>query len=143
MANANDYIDYTLITVPPGVNRYTNTIDRGGVVVDSINGETAKIVGTVYSWVTDSSGAVWWQLYETWAPNKSMYVKHNENLLVPVAPGEVVNVVNTPGLLTDLAEAGGKVLTSAAAGAGKFFAPFLITAGAILGAFFIFKNYRK
>jgi len=142
MATANDYIDYTLLTVAPGVNRYTNTVDKGGVVVDHIDGVARKIVGTVYSWVLDSYGSVWWQLYETYAPDKPMYVKHDESLLVPVAPGSVNTVINTPGLLTDLAAAGGNVLNAASSAASKFFQPVLLAAGAVFTILLI-SRYRS
>lgn len=96
---ANDFFDYDLKAAKP-VQRYAGDLRT---VIDTV--QQGSVVGKIYSWVQDSSGTVWWELYETWKPGFNMWVKHDPNALLPVPPSNSTIQVSTPGLLEDFANA--------------------------------------
>lgn len=96
---ANDYIDYDLIAVQPTQRLQGNLF----TVVDTVSSNS--VIGKIYSWVTDSTGNVYWMLYDSYAPGKNMYVKHNPDTLQAVTPSQSVINVTVPGVLTDLSTA--------------------------------------
>lgn len=68
---ASDYIDAQLKALKPG-----QVLSRpGGSVLRSY--DTGAIVGEIYSYKTDETGAVWWQLKE------GGFVKHEEGKFDP------------------------------------------------------------
>lgn len=122
---ANDFIDWELKAVKPVV-RYTSYKKAGvpePIMVDVKN--ESQYVGKIYSWVTDDSGNVWWQLYETYKPGASMFVKHDPSGLLPVAPAGTKIEVDAPGFLTDFAKA-------ASTSASGFIIPILLLIGGIV-----------